>query len=149
METINLLDDDNSKKGNSGITGDMMEDLMNTAGFLRYLGMLGMIVCGLLTLLMFIGVFNAAGISKSGRYPDNSIIMLLFLAMMLCVGAGFVSLLVYRYGSNLKKYTLYKDIRYFDEAVENNKNLWVIIGFFILFTFSIFFFVGLYAGASS
>jgi magnesium-transporting ATPase (P-type) len=139
MEINNLLDDHHSKTGNAGITGDMMETLGKTAGWLRYLGIMGMVVCTLVTLIVFISLFTLSGISDTGRYPQGSVLMMLFLTLLFFIGAGFMSLLVYRYGNNLKKYSTLREYQYFDEAVENNKTLWTVLGFITLISLFLIF----------
>lgn len=128
MEMLNLLDDAQSKTGSAGITGEMMDDLHATARWLRYLGIVGMSLCGILAIFVFVGLFAMSGINPSGIYPNGYIFGVMFFTLIFFGISGFLSFLIYRYGNNLKKYTLQRELVFFEEAIENNKNLWLIVG---------------------
>lgn len=132
---MDLLDDNQDRTGTRGITGEMINDLAQTAKWLRYLGILGMSSSALLVLIMFVSLFVISGINDQGLYPQTSAYLGVLFVIMFFVGAGFMSLLLYRYGSNLKKYVLHKEIRFFEEALENNKNLWLTLGVFSIVSF--------------
>ncbi|MGH1339039.1 MAG: hypothetical protein ACRBFS_23180 [Aureispira sp.] len=139
---MNLLDD-NQDQENALITGEMVNDLHRTSKWLRYLGIVGMLVCGLLALAMFIGLFVMSGINDRGVYPDNVFYLSILFIMIFCVGAGFLSLLVFRYGNNLKKYVLQREIQFLEEAIENNKNIWLILGVLTIINFFLFLLIGI------
>ncbi|MFK7797750.1 MAG: hypothetical protein AB8E82_09860 [Aureispira sp.] len=144
---MHLLDDNNDRTGTRGISGEMMNDLVHTSKWLRYLGILGMSSCAFLALVMFVSLFVMSGINDQGLYPQTSAYLGILLLILFFVGAGFMSLLLYRYGSNLKKYTLQKEIRFFEEAIENNKNLWLTLGIFSIVSFFGFMLIGIFVAA--
>lgn len=145
---MNLLDDGQSKTGTSGITGDMMDDLDRTAKWLRFIGIVGMIGSALLVLVFFVALFFMAGTNASGVYPEGGVYVVLFFMLLFFAGMGFLSLLLYRYGNNLRKYTQQREVRFLEEAIDNNKNIWIILGAFTIFSF-FFIVLGLWAESSS
>ena len=147
MEMMNLLDDAQSKTGNAGITGEMMDDLHDTAKWLRYLGLVGMSTCGILAILVFITLFAMSGINTSGMYPDGAIYGVMFFTLIFFGISGFMSFLVYRYGNNLKKYSIHRQHNLLEEAIENNKNLWLVLGVLTLTSIFIFMTISIFVGA--
>ena len=141
---MNLLDDDQYQE-NALITGDMVDSLQNTSKWLRYLGIVGMSICGLLSLIIFIGMFATSGINEQGVYPNNIFYISILFMLLFFIGVGFLSLLIYRYGNNLKKYVLQREIQFLEEAIENNKNFWMILGILATVYFLLLMLLGIFA----
>lgn len=135
MATMHLLDDEHGNAGTGGITGEMMNDLAQTSKWLRYLGILGMASCAFIVVVLFISLFIMSGINDEGFYLRGVAYLGFLFFMLLFVGAGFMSLLLYRYGNNLKKYTIEKEVRFLEAAIQVNKNLWLTLGLFCMAVF--------------
>lgn len=144
---MHLLDDHHGNTGTGGITGEMMNDLAQSSKWLRYLGILGMAAFAFLVVVMFVSLFVLSGINDQGFYPRNEVYIGFLFFLLFFVGAGFMSLLMYRYGNNLKKYTIEKEIRFLEEAIKINKNLWLTFGVFCIAAFFGLLLVGIFAEA--
>lgn len=119
-----VLDDDHS---NSQITPKMMTDLNAAAGWMRYLGILGFIICALVLISTFITLFSAFGASNSYRYNSSYfaglIINLFSMSFFL-----YLSLLMVQYANRIKKYQQTRKAFDLEEAFEKQKIYWMVAG---------------------
>lgn len=119
-----VLDDDQT---NSQITPKMMEELNATAGWLRYLGILGFILCLLGLLSTFITLFSAFGVSQSYRYNSGyfggQIINLCSMSFFL-----YLSVLMVQYANRIKKYHQSQKAFDLEDAFEKQRIYWMVAG---------------------
>lgn len=119
-----VLDDDHS---NSQITPKMMSELNTTAGWMRYLGILGFILCLLGLLSTFFTLFSAFGASNSYRYNSGYfgglIINLFSMSFFL-----YLSVLMVQYANRIKKYHQTRKAFDLEDAFEKQKIYWMVAG---------------------
>jgi len=117
-----VLDDDHS---NSQITSRMMNDLNATAGWMRYLGVLGFIISFIVLISTFFTLFSAFGAKTSFRYPPEyfgGLISNLFSMSFFL----YLSVLMIQCGNRIKKYRQTNKAFDLEDAFEKQKIYWMV-----------------------
>lgn len=140
-----VLDDDYS---NSQITPKMMTELNTTAGWMRYLGILGFIICLIVLLSTFFTLFSAFGASNSYRYNSEYFIGLIVNLFSMSFFL-YLSVLMIQCANRIKKY--HKTQKAFDleDAFEKQKIYWMVAGISMTITLVIGFVLGFIGAAAS
>jgi len=111
------------------LTETMMVYLKEASPWLRFIGILGFISCGLIALgVIIIIILFAVAASLLGEFADIPIWLIspLYLAM----GALFFfpSLFMYNFGDKIRKFLVSNSEEDLEEAFKNNKSLWKFYG---------------------
>ena len=118
-----------NKQAVGGLTETMLHYLKEAAPWLRFIGIVGFIVCGLIALgfITIIIVSIAASSELSGliNFP-------IWLASPFYLGMGllafFPSFFMYQFGDKIRKYQFSNAENDLEQAFKNNKSLWKFFG---------------------
>lgn len=139
-----VLDDDHS---NAQITSKMLTDLNTAASWMRYLGILGFILCLFVLISSFITLFSAFGAGNSYRYSSEyfgGLISNLFsMSFML-----YLSVLMVQYANRIKKYHQTRKAFDLEDAFEKHKTYWMVAGVSMTLILIISFVIG-FVGAAN
>jgi hypothetical protein len=111
------------------LTGTMVRYLREASPWLRFIGILGFIGCGLsvlggLVFTLVVLVTDLAG--EFGYAPAGSFMGVLYLLLGLL--SFFPAKFSYGFGSKIHRYTLSNADRDLEEAFKNNRSLWKFLG---------------------
>ena len=111
------------------LTETMLLYLKEAAPWLKFIGIIGFISCGLIAFgsltLIIVSIAASATLSGLINFP-------IWLMSPLYIGVGFLiffpSLFMYRFGDKIRKYQFSSAEEDLEEAFKNNKSLWKFFG---------------------
>jgi len=112
-----------------GLTETMFTYLKEASPWLKFIGILGFIGCGLMILgslsFVFISIAASAMLDEFAAFPIWLVTPLYFASGALLF---FPSLFTYRFGEKIRKYQFSNADEDLEEAFKNNKSLWKFYG---------------------
>ena len=139
MENENILDLNNQSSAASlSITEAAMSYLRETAGWGKFLGIMGFILTGLMALLgLFMGAFMQTMTEAMGQ--DNPLGPYIgFIYVVLGLLYFFPSLYLFKYSSKLKRALSSKDSQVLTEAFSNEKSMYKFMGILMIILLGIY-----------
>jgi len=120
------------------LTATMLKYLKEASPWLKFVGILGFISCGLIILgsisFIIISVVAASLLSEFGNFP-----IWLVSPLYLAMGAVlfFPSLFTYNFGEKIRKFLFSNSEEDLEEALKNNKSLWKFYGIMCIISIAI------------
>jgi hypothetical protein len=118
------------------LTEKMLRYLKEASPWLRFIGIVGMIGCGLMAVA---GLITAIVMAVSFGESDQSSVWVITLLVYIPVGIlmFFPALYTYNFGAKIRKYLFSNLDEDLESAFKNNKSLWKFIGILSIINLSL------------
>ncbi|MCL2210110.1 MAG: DUF5362 domain-containing protein [Treponema sp.] len=129
-----------SQSSDNSITPLMLKYLNETSPWLRFVGILGYILCGFLVILgIIIAASSTVAASLLGNDLENFPIWIIgFLYIPLALLLFFPSHYTFKFGQKIKNYQFSSSNDDLENAFKNNKSLWKFYGILMIIYLAIF-----------
>lgn len=133
-----LLDDQSS---NGEITPQMLSSFKTTSGWLRYLGIAGVVLSSLGALTTFVTLFGLFSVRGVGYRYSGVYFGSLFFSLLFMVVIFYLSVLLLQYGNRLKSFINTGKSYLLEEALEKQKIYWMVAGILTTVSLVLYFIV--------
>jgi len=111
------------------LTATMLKYLKEASPWLKFIGILGFISCGLIVLgAIVIIILSTVAASLLGEFGDIPIWLISPLYLAMGALLFFPSLFTYNFGDKIRKFLVSNSEEDLEEALKNNKSLWKFYG---------------------
>jgi len=131
-----IIPEKNQVVGN--LTATMIAYLKEASPWLKFVGILGFISCGLIVLgSIVVIIFSIAATALLSEFGDFPIWLIAPLYLAMGALLFFPSLFTYNFGEKIRKFMFSNSEEDLEEAFKNNKSLWKFYGIMCIISLAI------------